>query len=175
MPGYDVFMKVETVDGEPKADDRFIDWANEVALGGPDTAPDDSGWANEVALGGPDTAPDDGGWANEVAFGGDRATTASTLSSPGEDVMCSNNLLIGAEGDNFLVSSIGFAADQASTNPSNDLPPMETLRSVDPWDPSAGLLPMESLTPVDTAGALVGDDSCPILSDAIVPSDFFLI
>ena len=29
--------------GEPKADDRF-DWANEVALGGPDTAPDDGGF-----------------------------------------------------------------------------------------------------------------------------------
>jgi hypothetical protein len=157
MPGYDVFMKVETVDGEPKADDRFaIDWANEVALGGPDTA------------------PDGGDWANQVASGGDRATTASTVSPPGEDVMCSNNLLIGAEGDNFLVID-WLAADQASTNPSNDLPPMETLRSVDTWDPSAGLLPMESLTPVDTAGALVGDDSCPILSDAIVPNDFFLI
>jgi prepilin-type processing-associated H-X9-DG protein len=32
--------------GEPKADDRF-DWANEVALGGPDTAPDDGGFVVE--------------------------------------------------------------------------------------------------------------------------------
>jgi hypothetical protein len=88
--------------------------------------------------------------------------------------MCSNNLLIGAEGDDFLVID-WLAADQASTNPSNDLPPMASLRPVDPWDPSAGLLPMESLTPLDIAGALVGDDVCPILSNAIVPSDFFLI
>jgi hypothetical protein len=131
-------------------------------------------WANEITLGGPDTAPDGGDWANQVASDGDRATTASTVFPPGQDAMCSNNLLIGAEGDNFLVID-WLAADQGSTNPSNDLPPMESLRSANPSDPSAGLLPMESLTPVDTAGALVGDDSCPILSDAIVPNDFFLI
>ena len=48
MPRYDAFMKIETVDGEPKADDRFaIDWANEVALGGPDTAPDNGGFVVE--------------------------------------------------------------------------------------------------------------------------------
>jgi hypothetical protein len=48
MPRYDPFMKMETVDGEPKADDRFaIDWANEVALGGPDTAPDNGGFVVE--------------------------------------------------------------------------------------------------------------------------------
>src|SRR5215207_9956474 len=57
MPVFDAFlkveglrgeMKVETVEGEPKAADRFaIDWADEVALGGPDTAPDDGGFVVE--------------------------------------------------------------------------------------------------------------------------------
>jgi hypothetical protein len=55
MPRYDPFMKMETVDGEPKADDRFaIDWANEVALGGPDTAPDNGGFVVESASGSDD-------------------------------------------------------------------------------------------------------------------------
>jgi prepilin-type processing-associated H-X9-DG protein len=72
MPRYDPFMRMETVDGEPKADDRFaIDWANEVALGGPDTAP--------VALGGPDTAPDDGGFV--VESGGDGAVAGIVIAS----------------------------------------------------------------------------------------------
>jgi len=125
-------------------------------------------WANEVALGGPDTTPDDGGfiidWADQVALEGNRAATAS--SPTGEDVMCSNNLGIAVEDDSFII--IDYLPEyRAPSGTSDGLLPMESLSPVDPSDPSAELRPMESITPVGIAGTLFGDGSCPILSDAL--------
>jgi hypothetical protein len=69
MPRYDAFMKIETVDGEPKADDRFaIDWANEVALGGPDAAPDNGGFVVESDAPVSASSSDDGAGELHMVF-----------------------------------------------------------------------------------------------------------
>ena len=50
--------------------------------------------------------------------------------------------------DGFVIN--GLAEDHAATNPSNGrLLPMESLRPVDPSDPSDGLFPTETIRPME--------------------------
>jgi hypothetical protein len=133
-------------DRSMQGNDGFVvNWATNVALGGPDTAPANGGlvvdWANEVALGGPDTSPADGGIIIDWA-------SASIAPASGDDVMCSNNLLPGADGNDFIIIDYR-PGEQAPSTLSDGLLPMESLR-VDPSDPSVAggtFVPVETFVP----------------------------
>jgi hypothetical protein len=140
--------------------------------------------ATEVALGGPDTAPDDGGFV--VESDGDGALM-QVIQQMQQQQGCE-----GSEGeattpgpDDFVAESDAFAydklaVDQASADPSDSFIPVEQIRPTESLLPTSdSFLPMESIRPTES---LLSWDSGPNgnlsllgTSDAFAQTDFHLI